>query len=80
MADAKKCDRCNSFYSEWENLGLLEEYPDGILGYITVHSCINTTVKNMDLCPHCWRSFFDWLKNLEPKVETDTSTSDIRNS
>ena len=53
MSDAKKCDRCGSFYDTY--------YPTIIIKRDT-----GLTIRTIDLCPACQDSIESWL-DLKPK-------------
>ena len=53
MSDAKKCDRCGSFYDPYS--------PE-----ITIRKVSAITAKLIDLCPVCQDSIKSWLY-LKPK-------------
>lgn len=65
MADAKKCDRCESFYMA-----------DDIKMYdikkiiVVVSTGIGENPKTYDLCPECAKKLKDFMNNLRNKAET----------
>lgn len=65
MADAKRCDRCESFYMA-----------DDIKMYdikkiiVVVSTGIGENTKTYDLCPECAKKLKDFMNNLRNKAET----------
>lgn len=77
MAEARRCDRCNEFYSinDNENIEKRGEYAIGISYKKSVHSItlydsnVNR-IKHLDLCPKCSRSLIVWLNVFEQYKKT----------
>lgn len=60
--DAKRCDRCGTFYTE-------TDFPVVTLyGYVSSKKQITEVGNNLysaDLCPGCWESFGNWWNKGE---------------
>lgn len=84
MANAKKCDRCDSLYEHYTEYNSAKESMNGV-----AFVCVNEAGKKYmsidvcDLCPECLKSFKKWwdkdhiilsdeqVKEFEKDKETD---------
>jgi hypothetical protein len=62
--DAKKCDRCGSFY-EIRNTTIIEDLAEAF--NVTTHAEDLHKIMEMcvDLCPDCSKQLLKWLKGRE---------------
>ena len=61
MAEAKKCDRCGTFYDEY-NVEDCDENPNGF-ATVSIDSKGDYFIYDIkDLCPNCMASFKKWIK------------------
>ena len=67
MANAKKCDRCGSFYQEVEATAIetIANSMAAIFEPKMVLQNIAAIEKLLDLCPSCSESLKRWLKGKE---------------
>lgn len=68
MAEARRCDRCNEFYSINDDIKERGEYAIGLSYKKPVHSITLydnnvSRIKHLDLCPKCSRSLIVWLND-----------------
>lgn len=69
MSEARRCDRCNEFYSiNDENEKRGEYHPVSIsykksVGSMTLYDNNVNRIKHLDLCPACSRSLIVWLND-----------------
>ena len=87
MAEARRCDRCNEFYSINDDIKERGEYPitanyKKLVYSMTLYDNNVSRIKHLDLCPKCSRSLIVWLNDycdikeeniLDKLVETDCS-------
>ena len=85
MAEARRCDRCNEFYSINDDIKERGEYPitatyKRLIYSMTLYDNNVSRIKHLDLCPKCSRSLIVWLNDycdikeeniLDKLVETD---------
>ncbi len=84
MSEARRCDRCNEFYSINDNIEKRGEYAIGTsykksIHSITLYDSNVNRIKHLDLCPKCSRSLIVWLDDygqygdtiFDKLVETD---------
>ena len=62
--NAKKCDRCGSFYGI-RYPSALEELAECFNMTSYVQEICRDIEKNVDLCPSCSNKLFEWLKGGE---------------
>lgn len=55
MANAKKCDRCKSYYDLYDNVANGATQIEFIRAF-------GFCVKKVDLCPDCMRQISEWVK------------------
>ena len=63
MANAKRCDRCQTFYNEPaknEEVMINGQYTSRIK-----FGLYDTVMEERDLCPNCAKSFVNWFYNFE---------------
>lgn len=75
MAEARRCDRCNEFYSINDNIKERGEYPITAnykkpVYSMTLYDNNVSRIKHLDLCPKCSRSLIVWLNNYGQYGET----------
>lgn len=81
MAEARRCDRCNEFYSINDINEKRGEYPitttyKKSIGSMTLYDANVNRIKHLDLCPKCSRSLIVWLNDYG---QYDDSETDIPN-
>lgn len=64
MANAKKCDRCGSFYIENETIPS-EYVVNSILGGVNTVTVKGNSDEHFDLCDSCLEKLFKFLNNEE---------------
>jgi len=76
MANAKKCDRCGSYYQEVEPTAIetLANSMTAIFEPKSVLQNIAVIEKFMDLCPSCSESLKQWVKGKETEKDVPGST------
>lgn len=68
MSEAKRCDRCNNFYSIDDENEKRGEYQPASISYkkrvysMTLYDKNVNRIKHFDLCPACSRSLMVWFK------------------
>jgi hypothetical protein len=62
--NAKKCDRCGSFYGI-RYLSVIEEFAECFNITSRVQEMCRQMEENVDLCPTCSNKLFEWLKGGE---------------
>lgn len=88
MSEARRCDRCNEFYSINDINDKRGEYPitadyKKSVGSMTLYDNNVSRIKHLDLCPKCSRSLIVWLNDcgqyeetvLDKLVQTDIPNS-----
>lgn len=66
--NAKKCDRCGEFYSEY-NTKSSEDKPNGFQ-FLNLDNCNKYYAHTgHDLCPECCKSLIEWFKKVSKEVE-----------
>lgn len=92
MAEARRCDRCNEFYSINDDIKERGEYPitanyKKLVYSMTLYDNNVSRIKHLDLCPKCSRSLIVWLNDycdikeeniLDKLVETDIPNPDYK--
>lgn len=68
MAEARRCDRCNEFYSINDGIKERGEYPitanyKRLIYSMTLYDNNVSRIKHLDLCPKCSRSLIVWLND-----------------
>ena len=84
MAEARRCDRCNSFYMLNDDIKERGEYPitadfKKSIYSLSIYDSNNSRIDHKDLCPKCSRSLIVWLNDhgqyndtiFDKLVETD---------
>ena len=74
MANAKKCDRCNSFYDPYKGVKFRNKDGElyGAFKVVLANACVT---KNIDMCPVCMKETITFLGlrlEKEEGVENDT--------
>ena len=64
MACAKKCDRCEKLYEEY-NFEDDEKNPNGIMVLNLDYQRHFYSHIAMDLCPNCMKEFQDWMEEVK---------------
>ena len=73
MASAKKCDRCGGYYDVMGEDGRAQ-ICNNYLYFLKMFNTENFIIDNVDLCPACTNSFYDWLYNT---LETDFEVPEV---
>ena len=74
MASAKKCDRCGRYYDVMGEDGRAQ-IKNNYLYYLKMFNTEKFPIGDLDLCPACTNSFYDWLYNT---LETDAEVPEIK--
>ena len=74
MASAKKCDRCGGYYDVMGEDGRAQ-INNNYLYFLKMFNTENFIIDNIDLCPACTNSFYDWL--YYNTLETDAEIPEI---
>ena len=70
MASAMKCDRCGRYYDADAVDGRVK-IKNNDLYYLKMYNTDNIRIGDVDLCPACTNSFYDWLYVHNNTLETD---------
>ena len=73
MASAKKCDRCGRYYDVMGEDGRVQ-IKGYYLYFLKMFNTEKFCIDDLDLCPACTNSFYDWLYNT---LETDFEIPEI---
>ena len=66
MADAKKCDRCNGYYDDYDGVAFSEEPTANRydrMNLVRADDC--GRYKRYDLCPDCMKALISFIKQGE---------------
>lgn len=85
MAEARRCDRCNEFYSINDNINERGEYPvtrdyKKLVYSMTLYDNNVSRIKHLDLCPKCSRSLIVWLNDYGQYEEAEVKEIDVRDN
>lgn len=68
MAIARKCDRCEKLYEEYDHIECNDKQITGLYTAKTSEKGIHFTQEHYDLCPECCFELAKWLVDTETTV------------